>query len=935
MIIFLLRKMWRNKWMVLSLLLGNILLIGIVSATPLYTTATMQRILQQEIRNYQREHDRIPTVLELDYLFNVVAPTLRMDTYQNTRDIYWRETVDAFGVTQTAEIKLYSLNNWQFIPYIAREERPHIRRLEFITPEDLHLHVTLLQGRFPADEIQGENIIEAIITPAASSRHNILMGELLEILNVDDPEGTLFVQIVGFYEPAEGSEIFWATVPFTPINGLIGSAALVRDALFPRYIVDYNIRAHWISVLDARGIRALNAEHYIRTAAYFIERFNSSSWVWRFNENFTKIIESYISDVDNLPVLLWMLQIPVYVLLAFFIFMVSRQIILSERGDIAILKSRGASRGQVVVMYVLQGIIIGAVSLTPGLTLGWGMCRVLGASGGFLQWVQREALQIEITREAIIYAATAVVISFITMLAPVISFTRTDIIGYKRRHSGKQKNVFWQRYFLDILCLGLAVYGIYIFRTSEITVGDPLLFAGSSLFIIGFGLVCLRFYPWIIKSVYFIGRRLWPPSVYASFIRMIRSRCEEQFIMIFLVFTLAAGVFGAQAARTINLNNERHIHYLGGADLVFREHWRYTALLEPGGPGGGNVLNIRYIEPDFDRFTQFDEVEAVTQVKRSEITIRARNSVVSHVQLMAVDTYGFGHVAWFRDDLLPAHMNHFLNVLAARPNGVLLSDNFRTRLGYRLRDEITLLSHNGADMRAVVLGFVDYWPGFAPTQRVLSPAGEWLMEEQYLAVANIGRVQQAWGIMPYQIWMRTQSESNRFFYEYLNRENVRLDEFNDVKGLLVQSRSNPVLQGINGILTVGFLVILLVCFVGFIIYWMTSIRARTLQFGIFRAMGMRFGDIVRILVYEQIWITFAAIAIGTVVGEITAYFFVPFIQVSFAREERLIPLLVVSDFRDYAGIYIVFGLMITVCLFILGALVSRIKLDKALKLGED
>ncbi len=36
--------MWKNKWMMLCLLIGNILLVGIVSGTPLYSHATMQRM---------------------------------------------------------------------------------------------------------------------------------------------------------------------------------------------------------------------------------------------------------------------------------------------------------------------------------------------------------------------------------------------------------------------------------------------------------------------------------------------------------------------------------------------------------------------------------------------------------------------------------------------------------------------------------------------------------------------------------------------------------------------------------------------------------------------------------------------------------------------------------------------------------------------------
>ena len=46
----------------------------------------------------------------------------------------------------------------------------------------------------------------------------------------------------------------------------------------------------------------------------------------------------------------------------------------------------------------------------------------------------------------------------------------------------------------------------------------------------------------------------------------------------------------------------------------------------------------------------------------------------------------------------------------------------------------------------------------------------------------------------------------------------------------MEQKNDPVLQGTNGILTVGFIVVLLLCTVGFLIYWILSIQSRALLF---------------------------------------------------------------------------------------------------------
>jgi len=213
--------------------------------------------------------------------------------------------------------------------------------------------------------------------------------------------------------------------------------------------------------------------------------------------------------------------------------------------------------------------------------------------------------------------------------------------------------------------------------------------------------------------------------------------------------------------------------------------------------------------------------------------------------------------------------------------------------------------------------------------------GEWVQADNFLLVANLGHLQTLWGVLPYQVWMRTNTETNRFFYDFQAEHGLHIVYFTDAKAQVVESRSDPVLQGTNGILTVGFVVTLLICFVGFLIYWFLSIRSRVLSFGIFRAMGMGMRSIIGLLIHEQIMITFTAIAIGAIVGEISARLFVPLIQISYSAADQVLPLVVAAEARDYRNLYTVIGIMIFVCLVVLAAYVSKIRIAQALKLGED
>jgi len=144
-----------------------------------------------------------------------------------------------------------------------------------------------------------------------------------------------------------------------------------------------------------------------------------------------------------------------------------------------------------------------------------------------------------------------------------------------------------------------------------------------------------------------------------------------------------------------------------------------------------------------------------------------------------------------------------------------------------------------------------------------------------------------------------------------------------------------VLQGTNGILTVGFMVVLLLCSVGFLIYWILSIQSRSLLFGIFRAMGMSMREVFTMLINEQVFISGLSIAVGALVGHLTAMLYMPLIQLGYAASDNAIPLEVISSSTDQLRLLSVVGAVMLLCMMILGMLISHMKVTQALKLGED
>lgn len=423
--------------------------------------------------------------------------------------------------------------------------------------------------------------------------------------------------------------------------------------------------------------------------------------------------------------------------------------------------------------------------------------------------------------------------------------------------------------------------------------------------------------------------------MYASFLHVLRTRSSQSFIMVFLIMTIALGVFNAQAARTINQNAEDNLYYTIGADVVLQEKWDSTESTDTEG-SAASASEVIYYEPDFGRFEGLEEAEAVTRVyvNQSANVSVSGGGTIKNIQLMGIHTREFGSVAWYKDSLSDVHWYHYLNAMAQNSRAVLVSRNFADKHGYELGDSITYRTNNSDSMRGVIYGFVDYFPGWVPVTYAKGSNGLYEEKENYLIVAHLSQLQSSMGVMPYQVWIRNR-DSSSYLYDFAENNSKGFSTFRDAKAELIEKKNDPILQGTNGILTVGFIVVLLLCSVGFLIFWILSIQSRSLLFGIFRAMGMTMREVFTMLINEQVFISGLSIAVGALVGHLTARFYMPLIQLAYAASDNALQLELISHSTDTVRLFGVIGAVMLVCMLILGMLISRMKVTQALKLGED
>lgn len=135
----------------------------------------------------------------------------------------------------------------------------------------------------------------------------------------------------------------------------------------------------------------------------------------------------------SFPLLLF--TAPLLAQLAYFLWLTARLTVESSAGEIALLRSRGASALQVVASFAAEAMVLAGAAVAAGPVLGLGMARVIAASGGFLHFVLRQTLPLRMVPEAWGYAGAAGLLGLAVLLLPAVVGARADILSHRRRSS--------------------------------------------------------------------------------------------------------------------------------------------------------------------------------------------------------------------------------------------------------------------------------------------------------------------------------------------------------------------------------------------------------------------------------------------------------------------------------------------------------------------
>ncbi len=639
-------------------------------------------------------------------------------------------------------------------------------------------------------------------------------------------------------------------------------------------------------------------------------------------------LKAFVKEVDKLTQQLVIVVMPVAGLILYFVTMLAGMLVGRQQQEDVTLSSRGMSRRKLLGLHALMWMILAGIALGIGIALSPSVVRLIGRTSSFLRFdYESKSLDIVFTRQALMIGAATGLIAASSGLGMAWRTTRQSINTFKRAQARSGK-AWWQRIYLDFMLLVPSGYVFYTLQAqgglvagAEDPFGDPLVFLAPTLFSLGFTMLFLRIYPFLLNRVSGAVKLTSNIPLLMALRELTRSIGRYRGTLLMTCFTLSLIGFTASMASTLNRSLEDVTDYKIGAEQVLVV--ASDAETEEGTSSeGGTVLTVTgYNTLPASNLLQIPEVYAVSRVGRYDAQIVLSKQRIEGT-FLGVDRESMAAITYFRSDYGDKPLADLLNELAGNRTGVLINrataETYKLQVGQEITLQISALN-SWYQTTVPIVDVIDYFPTLDP-------------RDGFFMIGNLDPIFELVGTeLPHDIWLRMKpgADSNTVL-EQVKAQGFPVLEWLSPAELIAEAQADPTRRGVLGFLSVGFVSAILLTLVGSVIQSTASFRAQAIQLGSLRAMGLGGMAVASYLLLAQGIAALGGILGGTAIGMVTTLLFLPLLDFS----GGLPPYLVRVAWGDITLVYSIFAAVLFGVTVLTTMFLSRQQVSTLVKLGD-
>lgn len=938
-----LKRMFAQWNLALVTVAGLVTSISLVVSIPLFTDAVYRRIFMETIQVTELQAVPQPPFSFLFGYSGGVNGGKQWDEIQPIDQYLASSAAAAVGLPQKSFVRFVATDASQLFPanLTQYEDKANLGWVTVGAMQGLEEHIRIIDGQMPTSAgPDPDSVVDVIVSTAMANKLGLQVGEQLVVM-IPGQTATgstirtpLPVRIAALWMPQQVIDPhYWMFSPSSLAEMMLVSETTFTNRISPSMPGEV-YSAFWYLVLDGSQVQSAEVETLVQRIRRLQVDIHQILPGVKLNRSPMNALLDFQQSARQLNVLLYAFSIPIIGLILAFISLVSNQSIERKRSELAIMRSRGATALQMLGTIALESLILGVVALLLSLPVAMLIARVIGQIPRFTDFGSPLNLHVRLTLPGLQAGLVAVLISLTANLLPAVDAVQYTIVSYKRERARQQRAPWWQRVWLDVLLLFPVGYGAYLLNRQgsllsfgqEDPLGNPLLFLIPALTILSLSLFSLRLIPPMMRVVAWLAGHTRSVGMLMAARLLARTPSTYATPLLILIFTLSLSAYTASLAQTINQHIFTSTYYQLGADMRFTDTGSSNDSTVFALPTQADS-SASFLFYPVSEYLKMPGVEKVTRVGAYPARVTTSQGSLD-ARFIGIDRVDFSQVAFWRRNFASQPLGVLMNALGMNTNGVLASREWMAKAGVNPGDTLQISVRTDIGQAELPVRVVESFALF-PTW--------YSANDGPLFVGNLDYLfQQAGGQVPYQVWLKTNPtmEPGQDGPIELRELDVLITRWDAARPLIRQRLQRPEQQGVFSFLFIGFIAAVVLTVIGFFLYTLYSYKRRFIEFGVLRASGLSRLQMSTYLAFELFFLIAFGGAAGTGLGALISHWFIPYLQLGTEITARVPPFEILIDWNAILQMYILFGMLFTLSFAVLIAMLQRLKIFLAIKMGE-
>src|SRR6266540_3997750 len=473
-----LKRLRANFGLALCAIVALLAAVALSVSIPIYSEGASLRLLKSTLEKQERQTNRSAFALLFRYLSSSKG-SLEWERVKPANDF-----LSGPGLARL-QLPLQGLARHvrtdplrMLLPPSSGASNPFLKNVTLGFIAGMDQQIRLVDGVAPKPSSAaikpGSLPIEVMVMRDLADELGINVGDQFTL--VGTPGGrvaSISIRIAALWAPINEQDPAWFYQP-----SALKDVVLVPEATFTgpvaAYLKNEVGQAVWFARLNGARISA-------NQAAPLLGRIDGVSAQAAGLVNGLKLEQSprdsltrYRQDAQALTLQLFVFSAPILGLVLYFAGLVAALLVNRQRGEIALLKTRGVRNAQILGIYVVEWLIMGAIALAIGPMIGLLFAELMGRTRSFLQLAaEAPALPLALTWDSLRFGLAAVILALVAALIPALVASRRTLVDEQQqaartlRTLARQPSAYRGPLLLLILTLSLASFSASMAATID------------------------------------------------------------------------------------------------------------------------------------------------------------------------------------------------------------------------------------------------------------------------------------------------------------------------------------------------------------------------------------------------------------------------------------------------------------------------------------